>query len=281
MEDPDEFAAWEGVVTVHRVWGRFDDLVEGTAMRFGVPARVLTARTAADVVPVLKEVERAAERGWWAFGYVAYEAAVGLDPSLPVVAGVDPPTGMPLVWFGLSREPDWVPLIEPAPGRSRDYEVGPWQQGWTLSGYRNLVARVRARIAAGESYQCNLTVRLRARIVGDLEQFYADLVWSQRGRYGAFLDLDRHVVVSASPELFFEWAGGVLLTRPMKGTAPRGHSSADDARRVRRLMASDKERAENVMIVDLMRNDLSRVAAVGTVQVPVLFGRSGTRPCGN
>jgi para-aminobenzoate synthetase/4-amino-4-deoxychorismate lyase len=130
---------------------------------------------------------------------------------------------------------------------------------------------VRRWIAAGDAYQVNLTVRMRAPVTGDLEQLYADLACGQRGSWAAYLDIGSHVVASASPELFFDWTGDRLLTRPMKGTARRGATpAADDAARCT-LLASDKERAENLMIVDLLRNDLGRLAEVGSVEVPALF----------
>lgn len=156
-------------------------------------------------------------------------------------------------------------------GRGRDYSAAAWQPSWTRQGYRADVARVRRHIAAGETYQCNLTVRLRSCVTGDLGQFYADMVRAQECSYAAYLDLGRHVIASASPELFFQWAGDRLLVRPMKGTAARGHTAADDAEQVRKLLGSDKERAENVMIVDLLRNDLGQVAEVGSVEVPALL----------
>lgn len=252
------------------VWGRFDDLLSGAAMSFSSPFRVLSALEPADVVPVLAEVDRATRRGCWAFGYLAYEAAAGLDPRWAVAAGWAD-SGLPLVWFGLCEQPVRVPPIAVPPGRSRSYAVGPWQRGWTLPAYRRDVARVREHIAAGDTYQCNLTVRLRSHASGDLEQLYADLACAQRGSYAAYLDLGRYAIASASPELFFEWAGDKLLARPMKGTAARGRTNAEDAGQVRRMLGSDKELAENVMIVDLVRNDLSQVAQVGSVRVPVLF----------
>jgi para-aminobenzoate synthetase / 4-amino-4-deoxychorismate lyase len=139
-----------------------------------------------------------------------------------------------------------------------------------LSLFPRDVARVRDYIAAGDTYQCNLTGRLRSRVQGDLRQLYADLALNQRARYAAFLDLGRHVIASASPELFFEWAGDRLLTRPMKGTAARGRTPAEDQERVEGLLGSAKERAENVIVVDLLRNDVSRIADVGSVAVPAL-----------
>jgi para-aminobenzoate synthetase/4-amino-4-deoxychorismate lyase len=252
------------------VWARFDDLPAGTALEFRDPLRVLTAAEPAEVAPVLAEVERATADGCWAFGYVAYEAAAGLDPRRAVAPR---PAGeaLPLVTFGLCDRPAAVPPVVPPPGAGRDYTVGPWARGWTEQQYRDDVARVREYIAAGDTYQLNLTVRLRAAVTGDLRQLYADLAWGQRGPYAAYLDLGRHVVASASPELFFRWTADELLTRPMKGTARRGRTSAEDAERLRELLGSDKERAENLMIVDLLRNDLGQVAEIGSVDVPALF----------
>jgi para-aminobenzoate synthetase/4-amino-4-deoxychorismate lyase len=242
----------------------------GTALAFPASSDVLVARRPSEVVPVLTEVERATERGCWAFGYVAYEAAPGLDPRWRVV---EPPgAGFPLVVFALSDSPRHVPVIVAPAGRSRDYTVGPWRRGWTEEGYRADVARVREHIAAGDTYQLNLTVRLHGQATGDLEQLYADLAWAQRGSFASYLDLGTQVIASASPELFFQWDGAArLLTRPMKGTAPRGRTSAEDAQQVDRLLGSEKERAENVMIVDLLRNDLGQIADVGSVRVPRLL----------
>lgn len=248
--------------------GRFDDLIRGTALAFSDPVRVLMARTPDEVVPVLAAVDRATRAGCWAFGYVGYEAAPGLDPRWTVAAT---PGNLPLVWFGLCHEAVDAPPVPAPTGPERGYMVGPWRRGWTEAGHRAQVAAVRDAIAAGDTYQCNLTVRMHGTVTGDLEQLYADLAWGQRGEHAAFLDTGRHVIASASPELFFTWTGDRLFTRPMKGTAVRGRTSAEDADRRAALLHSDKERAENVMIVDLLRHDLSQLAEVGSVEVPVLF----------
>ncbi len=180
------------------------------------------------------------------------------------------PDGPPLVWFGLCDEPARVPCVRPPTGAERAHTAGPWQPGWTTEGYRGGIARVREHIAAGDTYQCNLTGRLRSVLTGDMRQLYADLVWNQRSRYAAYLNLGRHVVASASPELFFEWDGDRLLTRPMKGTTARGRTPTEDQQRRQALLDSVKERAENVIIVDLLRNDVGRIATVGSVAVPAL-----------
>jgi para-aminobenzoate synthetase/4-amino-4-deoxychorismate lyase len=250
-----------------RPWARFDDLQSGTALRCPSPSRVLTAARAEDVAPVLAEVERATAAGRWAFGYLAYEAATGLDAALPVA---DPdPDGPPLAWFGICGPPTHVPPVAPVRGR-RPSSLA-WRPDWSDAEHARAVGLVREHIAAGDTYQCNLSDRLRARVGGDPEDLYADLAPAQRGGHNAYLDLGRHVIASASPELFFEWSGDRLRTRPMKGTAARGRTVEEDLTRADRLRASPKERAENLMIVDLLRNDLSRVARIGSIDVPGLF----------
>ncbi|MFC5997033.1 aminodeoxychorismate synthase component I [Pseudonocardia hispaniensis] len=246
-------------------WARFDDLRAGTALRCAGPSRVLVAERPTEVLDVLAEVDRATRAGSWAYGYLAYEAASALDPTLPARAG---PEGLPLAWFGLCAEPEPVTPIEPrAAGR---YRAQPWRPGWTPQEHARAVDAVRAQIAAGETYQCNLTVRLHSRIDGDLTGLYADLALAQGGAHNVYLDLGRWVIASASPELFFEIAGNRLLMRPMKGTSRRGRSPAQDRALGEALRMSPKERAENVMIVDLMRNDAARIAETGSVSVRAL-----------
>lgn len=244
---------------------RFDDLVAGSAIRFPAAEQVLVAREPGEVPAVLDEVERRTAAGAWAFGFVAYEAAPGLDP---VLATREPVDGLPPAWFGLAAAPRDADPLRPGPGRRAG---GAWSAAWDERTHRAVVEEVRSRIAAGETYQCNLTTRLAATFDGDPEQLYRDLALGQRGAYNAYLDTGRFVVASASPELFFELAGERILMRPMKGTAARGRTVAEDERIVARLRSSPKERAENVMIVDLVRNDLARVAATGSVRVPRLL----------
>ncbi|WP_232807140.1 chorismate-binding protein [Geodermatophilus chilensis] len=227
---------------------------------------MLVAERPDQVVDVLAEVERATDAGQWAFGYVAYEAAAGLDPGL----AVHPPAadGTPLAWFGLCDEPVPVPPLDAGPEPPWAAE---WEPTWTPAEHASGVARVRERIAAGDTYQCNLTVRMAGRVSGDPFGLYRALALGQRGSHNAYLDLGRFVVASASPELFFEWRGDRVLLRPMKGTSRRGRYLREDAALAHRLSASAKERAENLMIVDLVRNDVARVARVGSVDVPALF----------
>ncbi|WP_448609211.1 aminodeoxychorismate synthase component I [Geodermatophilus sp. URMC 60] len=248
-------------------WARFDDLRAGTAVRCPPPHRVLTADRPAEVLGVLTEVERATDAGWWAFGYVAYEAAAGLDPTLAVHPST--PLDMPLVWFGLCDEPVPVPPLQPA--GAGPAPTARWRPTWTPAGHAHGVREVRERIAAGDTFQCNLTVRMSGRVPGDPLALYRDLALGQRGAHNTYLDLGRFAVASASPELFFERRGDHVLLRPMKGTARRGRHRDEDRRLAAQLRSSAKERAENVMIVDLLRNDIGRVAEIGSVDVPALF----------
>ncbi|WP_109529322.1 aminodeoxychorismate synthase component I [Nocardia aurea] len=243
-------------------WARFDDFFAGTACRFPRIQSEIVAHRPDQVAAALAEVERVSAEGLWAFGFVSYEAAAGLDPTLPVH---EPIEGLPLVWFGVSEAPERVPLVSRSGGSA--FALEPWRYEWTREQHRRAVDAVHRHIAAGETYQCNLTTRLHTEFVGDLGSLYSDVVHAQGGAYNAYLDTGRFVVAGASPELFFETCDNRLLMRPMKGTARRGATEQEDAERVRKLRTSPKERAENIMIVDLVRNDVARLAVVGSVSV--------------
>lgn len=263
---------------------RFDDLRPGSERSFGLvdPVGVLEARRPGEVEDTLTAAESAAARGLWVAGFVAYEAAPGLDPSLVVRdrAEGDGVGGLPLAWFALFERREELAALEP-PTSEPSADGSAWRPSIDRAAYDAIVARIRELIAAGETYQVNLTLRLRARIGGDARGLYRDLALAQRGGFAAYLNLGRHRVLSASPELFFRidaeqpgaGPGGVdrITVRPMKGTAPRGRWLAEDEGAAARLVASPKERAENAMIVDLLRNDLGRIARAGTVRVTRMF----------
>jgi para-aminobenzoate synthetase/4-amino-4-deoxychorismate lyase len=247
------------------VSARFDDVRAGIAWAFPEIAYDLVAVRLDQVAAVLRELDRATADGWWAFGFVSYEAATALDPSLPAH---EPVPGLPLAWFGVAAAPDVVPVVRPPePGA---YRLGDWTYGWDEAQHKRNVGAVHAHIAAGETYQCNLTTRMTATFAGDPRAAYADLALAQRGAQHAYLDVGRFAIASASPELFFDITGDRLRMRPMKGTARRGRTPAEDAELLAALRSSAKERAENIMIVDLVRNDVARVAATGSVAVTSL-----------
>ncbi len=228
------------------------------------PDITLVARRIAEVIPLLAEVETAARRGWCAAGFVAYEASPAFDPAMRVRQGW---TG-PLAWFAIGRlvaagPPRWG---APLPG------VGPWRPRPGADAFRAAVAEIRRRIADGRVYQINLTARWRAPAQGrDPEGWWAALFGAQPHSYSALITTDDWAVVSVSPELFFRLYGERIACRPMKGTRPRAPDAHGDRERGRELAAAIKDRAENVMILDMVRNDLGRIARPGTVRVARLW----------
>ncbi len=232
-------------------------------LTFRKPLRVVEAFHIAGVVPALEAVQRASKAGFYAAGYVAYEAAPAFDTALTTHA----PTGQPLLWFGIfgrAETPEQTSLTA-AP-----------LENWTLdtseADYQKAIATVRENIAAGATYQTNYTVRLRSPDThSDPHALYETLWRRHRPPYSSFLDTGDIKIVSLSPELFFATEGRHITTRPMKGTAPRGRFSEEDEKLKEALKGSPKERAENVMIVDLLRSDLGKLAVSGTVAVPELL----------
>ncbi len=236
--------------------------------RFTGLEEVITATETADVISALEKVESRVTEGYHAAGFVSYEAAPGLHGSLSTRARGD----FPLLWFGIFRErPDSSGYAELNFPDEPGYEVSDNRMPLSPAAYRRAIERIREYIAAGDTYQVNFTVRRRFAFTGDEKSFYRDLCRSQRAQYCAFLDIGRFSILSASPELFFSLKDGILTTRPMKGTARRGRWSAEDEEIVRRFRADEKERAENLMIVDLLRNDMGIVSETGSVRVASLF----------
>ena len=229
---------------------------------FGAPSRVLAARTAAEVRPVLDAVEALAREGHWCVGYLRYEAAAAFDRAFAVHAADGP-----LAWFGVHDE------ALPWPDATGDAALAPigWELDLSRADFDVRMQAIHRAIAHGKLYQLNYTAALHARFHGDAQALFMALRQAQPDGYTAFIDTGEEQVLSVSPELFFDWQDDRILTRPMKGTAPRGATQAEDEALAQRLRTVPKERAENVMIVDLIRNDLSRIAQPFSVQVPRLF----------
>lgn len=232
----------------------------GDWLHLDAPSHVVSARTADEVPGVLRRVEEATRRGQYAAGYVAYEAAPAFDRAFVTRSS----GAMPLAVFGLYEQA--VPAAG-LPLPEDDGDVGEWRATQSEADYREALRRIRDYIQAGDTYQVNYTMRLRAPFSGNPYALFHRLAAAQSGRHAAYMETDDWAVCSASPELFFDRHPPRIVCRPMKGTAPRGLWSADDEARSARLRASEKDRAENVMIVDMIRNDLGRVAAPGSVRV--------------
>jgi para-aminobenzoate synthetase/4-amino-4-deoxychorismate lyase len=251
---------------------RFDDLTgEAPSFRLTDPAGVLEATRSDEVGPVLAAAEAAAARGLWVAGFVAYEAAPGLDPSLVVRARDpgDPFDRLPLAWFAMFQHRQETVLPSPRDDAVPASDV--WVPSIGRERYDGAIASIREHIAAGDTYQVNHTFRLRSTVEGDERGLYRDLCYAQRGAHAAYLNAGRYRILSASPELFFRLDGDRLTTRPMKGTAPRGRWLAEDDAILAALTTSVKDRAENAMIVDLLRNDLGRIAVPGGVRWSHVF----------
>jgi len=232
---------------------------------FDAPVAVLEAREPDGVRAVLEDADAALASGRFVAGYLAYEAAAAFGLQ---TRSADP-DGPPLAWLGVFDAPR-----EAEPPRADPSAPAPavrWEPALAEAGHAAAIARIHERIASGDTYQVNLTFPLRAPLAEEPLALFARLLVTQRPRHAALVDLGRFVVACASPELFFRLEGGLITTRPMKGTAARGATPEEDEAQAARLRESEKERAENLMIVDMLRNDLGRVAEVGTVEVPALF----------
>ncbi|HEY0079973.1 MAG TPA: aminodeoxychorismate synthase component I [Pyrinomonadaceae bacterium] len=246
-----------------------DDEGRGRRNCFREPSEIIVADSIDEVSAALRKVEREVESGRYAAGHVSYEAAPAFDPAL--VAHDAATAAMPLVWFGIFEKPS--ALEEKLEGQREEssFNLSDWTPAESRARYAQNVETIREAIARGETYQTNYTLRLRARFEGDAYAFYERLRAAQRAPFAAYLDTGRHRILSASPELFFRRLGAHLTTRPMKGTVRRGRWLEEDESLSRWLAGSEKNRAENVMIVDLLRNDLGRIAETGSVRVESLF----------
>ena len=252
------------------------------ALLFQDPAQTLVAWRPGEVGPVLDALGRALGAGGWVAGALAYEAGYALHAGAGAAPPGPPAPPVPLAWFGVYDAPEAVggadvgAALPTGGAHVRDLAFA-----WESGAYAERVTAVRDRIREGDVYQVNLTAPFRFRLDGDPLALYAALRARQPVSYGAFLRLGEGgaAVASVSPELFFRVdpprpgaeAGRTITARPMKGTAARGATPPDDDRRAAALAADPKNRAENLMIVDLLRNDVSRVSEPGSVRVPALF----------
>ena len=235
-------------------------------LRFTEPEQTVTAWELHEVIPALEMAEAATAAGKWVVGMLSYDAGPAFDDA--VESQRDPDT--PLLSFGVftNATPTDGPIDAP-------FEVGDWLPDQTEETYSTAIDAVRELIAAGETYQVNYTVRRNSTFWGSAEGLFAALVRAQNAKHDAFLHFGTHALCSASPELFFIRDAGpdgpVFSSRPMKGTRPRHHDPVRDEQIVDDLTSSLKDRAENVMIVDMVRNDLGRIAHTGTVNVSKLL----------
>ena len=241
-------------------------------LRFRDPVEVIVAWDPTAVWRQLKAVEQAVEeRGLYAAGYVCYEAASAFDSALRTKARRTlPNSDLPLLCFGIFSSVEKLDSLPSSLVEDRqEYQLGPWEIETSQSDYESKIVEIKSMIESGTTYQVNYTIRQSASFNGDALSFFLGHIGS--APYAAFIDAENYSLCSVSPELFFDFQGGVVTTRPMKGTAARGLSSSADLNQQLVLRESEKDRAENIMIVDMIRNDLGKIAKSGSVKVSDQF----------
>lgn len=241
------------------------DAQTGQWLALTEPQRIISTCNTDEVVTCLHEVEAAvAGQGVIAAGFLTYEAATAFDAALTTHRAS---SGFPLLWFGLFRQSQVTELPPPIGLRP----ALAWQSTIDPEAYRQRLQRIHGFIAAGDTYQVNFSYRLRTSLSGDAWPLFTHLASCHDPEFGAYLHLGRWEILSLSPELFFRRDGDQIVSIPMKGTIGRGLNVEDDRAQGLRLHNSHKDRAENVMIVDMVRHDLGRIALPGSVRVEELF----------
>ena len=229
---------------------------------FTKPIKELKTRNLDQVEALLREVEAYQKQGFYAVGYVSYEAAPAFEKKFAVHPA--PLMGEYLIYFTIHEEVETLPFPE-------DYEAvdlpANWKEEVEAPAYQEAIKTIHHHIRQGDTYQVNYTVQLSQELKSDPLAIYNRLVVEQKAHYNAFIQHDDVSILSISPELFFEQDDRLLTTRPMKGTTRRGLTNQEDLQESAWLKADPKNRAENMMIVDLLRNDMNRISEIGSEQV--------------
>lgn len=243
------------------VFGSLESGAENWRLALEAPANAITARSVDEVLPLLEFAESEALAGSHVALMLSYEAAPAFDPVLTVHR----PNEFPLAWAAVFPTTTDLKAAE-----GLEVTSSSWAPGVSRADYEKAVTRIRDLIAAGDTYQVNYSFPLTSTFTGAAYEWYRNLCLAQGAQYSAYIDLGRHKVLCLSPELFFERRGNHVVTKPMKGTIRRGRWLEEDREMAQWLEGSTKDRAENVMIVDLLRNDLGKVSVPGSVRVSSL-----------
>jgi len=249
----------------------------GGALLFSEPLEVVRLSSLLEIEPFFQTLEAKRDEGYFLAGWLAYEVGYGFEPTL--VNGYRQTGGMPLGWFGVYREPERLSVSEVEAlfahveqvAHTKNAAMGMAVFNLSEGEYAGNIAAIKEQIAAGNVYQVNVTGRYRFTFSGSALALFAALRGSQPSSYTALLNCGTRTILSLSPELFFEKRGSLIETMPMKGTAPRGESIEEDVRLKKELGQCSKNLAENLMIVDLLRNDLGRICRSGSVETARLF----------
>ncbi len=242
------------------------DALQKRWLYFHNPEHVFCIHHIDEILPALKEIEQeVSANGHFAAGWIAYEAAPAFDDAMTIKES----DSFPLLWFGIYTKPEEATFIK------TDVQPIACPQHWkpTISRdeYRNAVRMIKQYLKNGDTYQVNFSFRLRSLFHEDSWLYFRSLVYLQENSYAGYINTENWTLCSLSPELFFSLNGTELVSRPMKGTISRGLTQQDDLVNSKTLRQSEKNRAENVMIVDMVRNDMGRIAETGTVRVNDLF----------
>lgn len=245
-----------------------DDPQLALRAHFHSPVEILVAHQIEEVKPLLEKLDVFAKQGFWCVGYMRYEAAPAFDKAFIVHAKQN--SQSPLAYFGVFKEPHSIGQALDSQQPNHPYQVR-WDETIAKPDFEHCMQQIHHAIAAGDFYQVNYTSNMHGEMTGDSASLFKAMHQAQPNAYAAFIQNEYEEVLSVSPELFFQLNQGHILVRPMKGTAARGLDAQDDELKKKQLRQSAKEQAENVMIVDLIRNDLSRIAKPHSVKVNQLF----------
>lgn len=243
------------------------DDIASKEMMFAKPCDIICADDAEDVIDALAQIESARASGKWCAGYLSYEAGYALEPKLRQFL----PEGrcLPMVLMGVFDKPETRPVTAQNISGATLKDLQP---SLSFEAYAPRFEQVHRHLSVGDCYQANLTFPITASWQGEPAALFDDMTIRQPVRYGALVDLGGPIILSRSPELFFEVDdAGWIETHPMKGTMRRGVKPEEDAALAEALRQDSKNQAENLMIVDLLRNDISRICEVGSLHVPELF----------
>jgi len=229
------------------------------------PEKIIRTHQLSEVPATIQQVQGAVSEGYFAAGFVSYEAGNAFVPHM----GSFPDTEFPLVWFALTLRPQIIErgMLPEGFGTEEKIQVTDLQLDTSLEEYSRQIESIRGHIEKGDTYQVNFTMRYRGNLLGSPRALYRKMRSRQRVPYAAYVEGEDWVVISLSPELFFRKQRDAIFMRPMKGTAPRGKTLEEDQRMAMRLASSEKERAENLMIVDLLRSDMGKICVPGSITV--------------
>lgn len=237
----------------------------GKSLHFCHPLKIIHTHQFDQVASCFQQLQQAVKQGYYIAGFVSYEAAPAFIPYLATHLKSE----MPLLWFGIYKQPVEKPQLLAEQSLTA---LPNWQIDTSRADYQQAIETIHNEIGAGNAYQVNYTVRLNTTFNPQQSYaYYQRIRKAQQANYSAYLDMGDFRLLSASPELFFHWQNGTIITKPMKGTIARGKTLAEDKQQTAILANSAKDQAENLMIVDLLRNDLSKVADLNSIKVPELF----------